>query len=252
MEIPQGLNIDKPNHVCKLNKSLYGLKQASRQWFAKLSSFLLSLHYNQSHHDHSLFTKHHGTRFTVILIYVDDLIIVGTDSDEINHIKQSLDVKFKIKDLGPLRYFLILEIARSHLGISLSQQKYTLDLLDETGFLPGKPVLTPIIKATRLSHTTDSPYKDPAGYRRLIGKLLYLTTTRPDISYFVQQLSQFLSCPQQSHYQAAIRVLKYLKGNPRQGLFYLADSPLQLKAFTDSNWASCPDTRRSLSSYSVS
>ncbi|XP_020202898.1 uncharacterized protein LOC109788560 [Cajanus cajan] len=118
-------------------------------------------------------------------------------------------------------------------------------------FMDCKPVLTPIIKSTRLSHTTDSPYEDPAGNRRLIGKLLYLTTTRPDISYFVQQLSQFLSCPQRSHYQAAIRVLIYLKGNPGQGLFYPADSLLQLKAFSDSDWASCSDTKRSLSGYSV-
>nr|KYP39940.1 hypothetical protein KK1_038748 [Cajanus cajan] len=103
-----------------------------------------------------------------------------------------------------------------------------------------------MIKATRLSHTTNSPYEDLVGYRRLIGILLYLTTTRPDITYFSQQLSQLLSCP------AAIRVLRYLKGNPGQGLFYLVDFPLQLKAFTDLDWASCPDTRRSLSGYSIS
>ena len=178
MKLPQGFTSPKPNQVCLLQKSVYGLKQASRQWFSKLSTALLSCHYTQSPSDHSLFIKSAGSSFTALLVYVDDVILTGNDLNEIAHIKQFLDNRFKIKDLGNLKFFLGLEVARSNSGISLCQRKYALELVADAGLLGCKPATTPMDCTLKLSNTTGSPLADATSYRRLI----YLTTTRPELS----------------------------------------------------------------------
>ncbi|XP_019450585.1 PREDICTED: uncharacterized protein LOC109352859 [Lupinus angustifolius] len=236
MLIPQGVVCSKPNQVCKLRKSLYGLKQASREWYQKLSITLKQMGYTQSPHDHSLFTKKQSCNFTVILIYVDDLILGGNDVTEIAHVKHQLHTLFQIKDLGSLKYFLGIEVARSSKGITLSQRKYALDILNDTGFLASKPAHTPIAKGTSFSNDSSGPYYDPAAFRRLVGRLLYLTNIRPDISFSVQQLSQFMNAPTNAHHQALTRILRYLKKAPGQGIFYPANYVLQLKGFSDSDW----------------
>ena len=144
MKLPQGFTSPKPNQVCLLQKSLYGLKQASRQWFSKLSTALISCHYKQSPSNHSLFIKSAGSSFTALLIYVHDVILTGNDLAEIDHIKQLLDNRFKIKDLGKLKFFLGLKVARSNFGISLCQRKYAPELVDDVGLFSCKPATTPI------------------------------------------------------------------------------------------------------------
>lgn len=253
MDLPPGFLPpgSSSNKVCKLHKSLYGLKQASRQWFSKLSTALISLGYSPSSADHSLFTKLHNSHFTALLVYVDDIVLTGDDLQEIQSVKQFLDSTFKIKDLGKLKYFLGLEIARSTQGIFLNQRKYALELLEDSGLLATKPSTTPFDCSLKLHDSDSPPYEDETTYRRLVGRLLYLTTTRPDIAFIVQQLSQFISQPLQVHHSAAIRVLKYLKSAPAKGLFYSSSSTLKLSGFADSDWASCPATRRSVTGYCV-
>ncbi|MCH79635.1 retrovirus-related Pol polyprotein from transposon TNT 1-94, partial [Trifolium medium] len=178
MTPPAGLYLPSPNLVCKLQRSLYGLKQASRQWNTKLTETLTSSGYIQSKSDYSLFTKQRSSGFTVILVYVDDLVLGGTDAEEINHIKALLDTKFSIKDLGLLKYFLGFEVARSKQGISLCQRKYTLDLIKDAGLLGAKPCNTPMQPQLQLHTASGDPISDPTMYRRLVGRLLYLTHTR--------------------------------------------------------------------------
>ena len=166
---------------------------------------------------------------------MDDIVFTGDDLTEIQHVKSFLDQQLSIKDLGKLRFFLGLEIARSPSGILLNQRKYTLNLLYDSGLLAVKPCSTPYDSSLKL-HDSDSPlYLDESAFRRLIGRLLYLTTTRPDIAFAVQQLSQFVSRPQIIHFQAATCVLKYLKSCPAKGLFLSANSPLKLYGFADSD-----------------
>ena len=143
MTVPQGVITTKPNQVRKLTKSLYGLKQASRKWYEKLTSLLLAHQYTQSTSDHSLFIKKSHTSFTVMLVYVDDVIIVGNSLLEFQNIKSTLHSAFKIKDLGQFKYFFGLKVAHSSQGISLCQRKYCLDLLTDTRYLASKPVSTP-------------------------------------------------------------------------------------------------------------
>jgi len=251
MEPPPGLNLPKKGQVCRLTKSLYGLKQASRQWFDKLSSFLISAHYTQSNSDHSLFIKKTPTNFTALLVYVDDIILAGNSMEEIEHIKGLLHSTFKIKNLGELKYFLGIEVARSKKGIHLCQRKYALDILEETGMLGSKPCSTPFLSDTKSLYKTENYLSNPSSYRRLIGKLLYLTNTRPDLCFSVNLLSQFMQSPTNYHYRALQHILRYIKSSLSQGLFFAADSPLQIKAFSDSDWATCPITRRSTTGFCI-
>ncbi|KAK2387257.1 putative mitochondrial protein [Trifolium repens] len=247
MTIPQGFHTSRPNQVCKLVKSLYGLKQASRQWNEKLTTFLLKLNFIQASSDHSLFTKKSSTSFIVLLVYVDDVIIAGTSLPEIQAIKSALHQSFRIKDLGQLKYFLGLEVAHSQAGISLCQRKYCLDLLADSGLLGAKPASTPSDPSVKLYLDDSPPYADISSYRRLVGRLLYLNATHPDITFITQQLSQFLSAPTTTHFTAATRVLHYLKSSPGRGIFFPRNSSLHLIGFSDADWAGCKDTRRSIS-----
>lgn len=174
MQLPPGFHLSQPNQVCKLTKSLYGLKQASRQWNAKLTEFLISQGFSQAPSDPSLFIKKIDASFIALLIYVDDIILASNDLSMISAAKSSLHATFQIKDLGNLKFFLGFEIARSVLGINLNQRKYTLDLLEETGFTNCKPAPTPMVPLHKASSHASSPLQDISSYRRLIGKLLYL------------------------------------------------------------------------------
>lgn len=168
---------------------------------------------------------------------------------EIARVKQYLDHKFSIKDLGKLKFFLGFEVARSTKGITMYQRKYSLDLLNDTGLLGAKPCTTPMDNTLKLQKSSDTPLTDITAYRRLIGRLLYLTHTRPDICFPVSQLSQFLECPTTVHYQAALRVLRYIKGSLAEGLFSPATNDCKLKGFTDYDWGACLDTYRSITGF---
>ncbi|CAL0326312.1 unnamed protein product [Lupinus luteus] len=249
---PPGLHISIPGQVCKLEKFLYGLKQASRQWFAKLSSFLIKHNYKKCKGDHSLFVKWYSSiSVAIVLVYVDDIILSGNNLSEINNLKSLLDAAFKIKDLGDLKFFLGFEIARNTAGISMNQRKYALEILSDCGMLGCKPSSTPMIHGSHLYQDDSAPYSDVDAYRRLVGRLIYLTNTRPYLTFSVHQLAQFMAIPTNLHYKAAIRILRYIKSSLAMGLFFPNNSIIQLKAYSDSDWASCPDTRRSISGYCI-
>ncbi|XP_024032977.1 uncharacterized protein LOC112095372 [Morus notabilis] len=251
MSLPPGFGRKGEIRVCKLHKSLYGLKQASRQWFIKLSTALQDAGFHHSKSDHSLFVRTHGNSFTALLVYVDAIILSGNNLQDIEEIKAHLTRQFKLKDLGELKYFLGIEIARSKKGIALSQRKYALEILDDVGYLGAKPVNSPMEQNLSLSRDEGEYVKDPSSYRRLVGQLIYLTITRPDLVYVVHILSQYMDKPRTPHLEAAHRVLRYLKQTPGQGIFLSADSPMQLNAFCDVDWARCRDIRRSTTGYYI-
>ena len=195
MTPPPGFFKNMDTRVCRLQKSLYGLKQASPNWFSKLSFVLLVAGFNQSQADHSLFTRIRGQSFTLILIYVDDILLAGNDLTDINNFKAMLAQQFKIKDLGTLKYFLGLEIARSPDGIFLNQRKYALDILNDSGHLGARPSSFPMEQHLKLNNTDGDLLSDPSIFRRLVGRLIYLTISRPDIKFSVNLLSQFMHQP---------------------------------------------------------
>ncbi|CAM8949089.1 unnamed protein product [Rhodiola kirilowii] len=253
MTLPPGFyKSDKAKgRVCKLHKSSYGLKQASRQWFSKFSEALISYGFKPSLNDYSLFILQTSQDYVALLVYVDDIILTGTSKSLIEQVKHFIDSKFKIKDLGTLRFFLGIEVARSNSGIFLNQRKYALELNDSAGLLGCKPSSLPMDTKHKLALSTSPVIEDPSKYRRLVGQLIYLTVTRPDLAFSVHVLSQFMHQPREEHLKAAHKVLRYLKLAPAQGLFYPASQHLSLQAFCDADWGACPVTRRSVIGYSI-
>ena len=214
MKLPPGFESSDPTLVCRLRKSLYGLKQAPRCWFAKLVSALKGYGFLQSYSDYSLFTFTKGGVQINVLVYVDDLVISGNDSAALTIFKAYLSDCFKMKDLGNLKYFLGIEVAHSSSGLFLCQRKYTLDIMSEAGLLGAKPIGFPIEQNHKLGLATGEFLIDPESYRRLVGRLIYLAVTRPDLAYSVHILSQFMQAPRIEHWEAALRVVRYLKGTP--------------------------------------
>ncbi|KAJ9538498.1 hypothetical protein OSB04_031231 [Centaurea solstitialis] len=192
MKIPQGFSKKDETRVCKLKKSIYGLKQASRNWYQKFTRSLVSLGYKQSKADHSLFIYTNNGAYVATIIYVDDVILVGIDMKWIERKKFYLDKEFSIKDLGPLKYFLGIEVTRMFEGLVLSQRNYTLDILKDSGLTGCRPSLFPMEPNLKLEKGEEEERIDVSQYRRLVERLFYLQVTRPDIAYFVSILSQFV------------------------------------------------------------
>ncbi|GJY90673.1 putative RNA-directed DNA polymerase [Tanacetum coccineum] len=254
MDLPPGYYDPSETRVCKLVKSLYGLKQASRQWNEKLTSVLNEHGFVHSMNDYSLFVKHDSNNILILLVYVDDIVITGSNLDEINKFKRFLASKFQIKDLGSLKYFLGIEVLENKNGICLSQRKYYMELLSEYGLLACKPVATPMQQNVSLSHIEtekDKKLKNLTAYQKLIGKLIYLSVTRPDISYAVHYLSQHMHSPSQSHFSVGLRVLKYLKQSPRDGIQFYNGNKMSLHAYSDADWAKCLISRKFVSGFCV-
>ncbi|XP_041017970.1 uncharacterized mitochondrial protein AtMg00810-like [Juglans microcarpa x Juglans regia] len=206
---------------------------------------------SKSKADYSLFTSSNGASFIALLVYVDGILIASNDSHVVDDLKLLLDTKFKLKDMGQLRYFLGLVVTRSPKGISLCQHKYALEILQDAGFLGAKPAAFPMEQNLKLSKDSGILLAGPTIFRRLIGRLLYPTITRPDLTFYVHWLKQYMDKPREPHLQAAYHILQYVKSTPRHGLFFPADSSFQIKAFTNSNWTSWPDTHKSTTGYCV-
>ncbi|KAM2554832.1 hypothetical protein TB2_018922 [Malus domestica] len=226
MQQPPGFeDPTKPHHVCHLHRSLYGLKQAPRAWYDKLHNALHSLGFQGYQSDHSLFIKSSPTP-VFILVYVDDILVIGPSSAACQQVITQLNAFFLIKDLGALHYFVGVEVKRSSSGLFISQTKYILDLLAKAKMEGAKPCSTPL-GTTKLDHS--SPLLENASeYRSLVGALQYLTWTRPDLSFAVNLVCQFMHSLRLSHLQAVKRILRYLKGFLDLGLWFSKSSRLHL------------------------
>ena len=219
--------------MCKLKKSLYGLKQSPRAWFERFTKVVMKNRYFQCQADHTLFTKHcHEGKIAIIIVYVDDIILTGDYEEEVCNLKILLAKEFEIKDLGYLKYFLGMEIARSRKGIVVSQRKYVLDLLEETGMLGCKPIDTPMDYTTKLGSMEGSAPVDKGRYQRLVGKLIYLSHTRPDICFSVSMVSQFMNNPTEEHMNV-FRILRYLKMTPCKDLYFKRTTKRDIEIFTN-------------------
>ncbi|GJX61870.1 putative RNA-directed DNA polymerase [Tanacetum coccineum] len=249
MELPPGVMNSEKGKVCKLKKALYGLKQSPRAWFGRFTKSMKAFGYRQSNSDHTLFVKRKAGKLTALIVYVDDMVVTGDDTEEIEALKNYLSQEFEMKDLGQLKYFLGIEVARSIQGISMSQRKYTLDLLAETGMLDCKPVDTPIEANHQLGMFPNQSPCDKGRYQRLVGRLIYLSHTRPDIAYAISVVSQFMHNPSKDHMKAVFRILRYLKKSPGKGLLFKKGGNMEVMGYTDADWAGNAVNMRSTSGY---
>ncbi|GJX90447.1 retrovirus-related pol polyprotein from transposon TNT 1-94 [Tanacetum coccineum] len=225
-----------PNHICKLRKALYGLKQAPRAWYTELKTFLLDFGFQKSLADASLFIYNRHGITAYFLVYVDDIVLTGSHNEFLDHFVDKLSSKFSIKDIGTLHHFLGVEVIFTSHGLFLSQHRHITDLLEHFHMDGAKDVITPLRSDDTLSLVDGSKLVDPTPYCRLVGSLQYLAITRPDVSFAVNRLSQYMHAPTQLHWQSLKRVLRYLKGTVHHGLFLKHGSPLTLTGFSDSDW----------------
>ncbi|WVZ93585.1 hypothetical protein U9M48_039553 [Paspalum notatum var. saurae] len=224
----------RPDMVCRLNKSLYGLKQAPRAWYSRFATFLVTLGFIEAKSDTSLFVYRHGDEMAYLLLYVDDIVLTASSQPLLQRIITSLQQEFAMKDLGVLHHFLGVTVEPRPSGLLPHQRQYTLDILERARMADCDPCSTPVDTQAKLSEDAGPPIADPTAYRSLAGALQYLTFTRPDITYAVQQ-----------------RLLRYHWGTVDYGLLLHRSSSAELVVYTDADWAGCPDTCRSTSGYAV-
>ncbi|KAK1647157.1 hypothetical protein QYE76_064962 [Lolium multiflorum] len=243
----------RPDHLCRLVKALYGLKQAPRAWHARLGAALRAHGFIPSTADTSLFLLQRPEVTMYLLVYVDDIILVSSSVAATDRLISSLGDAFAVKDLGKLHFFLGLEVTHDDTGLSLTQQKYSHDLLRRAGMLQCKPASTPMSTSELLTSVDGSllSSEDATEYRSVVGGLQYLTLTRPDISYAVNRVCQYLHAPRDPHWTAVKRILRYVRHTASFGLRLCSSSSGLLSAFSDADWAGNPDDRRSTGGYAV-
>jgi hypothetical protein len=254
MRQPPGY-IDKtrPTFVCKLDKALYGLKQAPRAWYARLSAKLISLGFVPSKADTSLFYFNKHGVMVFVLIYVDDIIVVGSTPSATSGLLHSLKQDFALKDLGELHYFRGIEVNKVAGGLILTQKTYVSNLLKRVNMVNCKPVSTPLATNEKLS-TFEGTLLGPGDamrYRSIVSALQYLTITRPDISFSVNKVCRFLHAPTEIHWAAVKRILRYLRLNTKLGLKINKSSSMLVSGFSDADWAGSVDDRRSTSGFDI-
>jgi len=239
-----------PDYVCRLNRSLCGLKQAPRAWYSRFAAYLLSLGFVEAKSDTSLFVYHRGSDTIYLLLYVDDIVLTASSSALLQQTIQALQREFSMRDLGELHHFLGMHVRRCGTGLLLSQRQYMLDILERAGMTECKPCSTPVDTNPKLA-ADGPPVQDASEFRSFAGALQYLTFTRPDIAYSVQQVCLHMHDPREPHLAALKRILRYIKGTMHLGLLLRPSSQSELTVYSDADWAGCPDTRKSTSGYAV-
>ncbi|GKA80909.1 retrovirus-related pol polyprotein from transposon TNT 1-94, partial [Tanacetum coccineum] len=247
---PDGfMDQDNPNHVYKLKKSLYGLKHAPHAWYDLLSKFLLSHEFSKGTVDPTLFIRRQGKDILLVQIYVDDIIFTSTTPELCDQFSKIMCSKFKMSMMGKISFFLGLQISQSPRGILINQSKYALESLKKYGIESSDPMDTPMVEKSKLDEDTQGKADDPTHYHGMVGTLMYLTASRPDLIFVVCMCARYQAKPTEKHLHVVKRIFKYLRGTVNRGLWYPKDSSIALTAYADADHAGCLDTRRSTSGY---
>ncbi|KAG1337790.1 Retrotransposon protein [Cocos nucifera] len=243
----------KKEKVYRLEKVLYDLKQAPRAWYSKINNHFIKNGFECSKNEPTLYKKCQGmTEILIVCIYVDDMIFTGNSISMMESFKVDMMSTFAMTDLGKMKYFLGMEVVQSSFGIFLSQEKYAIDLLEKFHMLNCKPAKTPMNSNDKLMVEDGSDKADEKVFRSMVGGLIFLTHTRPDIMFAVSLISRFMHSPSNHHFGAAKRVLRYVAGTTSLGIMYSKVNDFKLLSFTDSSWADCADDRKSTTGYCFS
>ena len=235
--------------VCKLHKSLYGLRQSPRAWYARLHATLLAWQLIQSQSDPNLYFAHIKNHTIALLVYVDDILITGSNPRLITQLKEHLQCTFQTNDLGIIHRYLGVQFEKASTGLHMHQTEYALSILSLFNMDDCSPSFTPLPEGLVLSKDSGTPPVDAKLYRMLVGKLLFLTKTRPDIAHAVSVVSRFMQHPQETHLQAAKHILRYVRRYPNLGLFYKQGGENYLHGYTDADYGQDIDDRISVGAY---
>jgi hypothetical protein len=230
---------------------LYGLKQAPRAWYSQFATYLATLGFIKAKLDTSMFIFHRSSDTVYLLLYVDDIILTTSSTELLCRTISVLQREFAMKDIRPLHHFLGITVERHPDGLFHDQHTYTHDILKRAVMADCKPCMNPVDLQAKLAGDLGPPVHDASQFQRIVGALQYLTFTRPDIAYAVQQICLRMHDPQEPHLTAMKRILRYLQGTSDYGLLLRRSSSSDLIVYTDANWAGCPDTHRSSSGYAV-
>jgi hypothetical protein len=248
VEQPKGFTDPKhPDHVYKLEKALYGLKQAPRAWYERLTDFLLGLGFNRGDGDRTLFVLRKSSDICIAQIYVDDIVFGSTNKSTLDKFVESMTGTFEMSMIGELNYFLGLQVKQLENGIFLNQEKYARNLVKRFELQESKPCKTPMSSSVKITKDGTGSNVDPTLYRSMIGSLLYLSASRPDIMFSVCVCARYQADPKQSHLIAVKRILRYISGTSPLGIWYSYDTNTNLVGFSDSDWAGDVDDRKSTS-----
>ncbi|KAJ9557060.1 hypothetical protein OSB04_011674 [Centaurea solstitialis] len=248
IEQPEGfVDPDFPDHVCILDKALYGLKQAPRAWYETLTNHLLSKGFKRGSIDTTLFLKKEGDDLLLVQIYVGDIIFGSTNPELCTKFSKIMETEFEMSMMGELNFFLGIQVKQNPDGIFINQSKYIKDMLKKFNMTDCSPIKTPMPTGNLLGPDLAGKSVDQKIYRSIIGSLLYLTATRPDIMFSTCFCARFQANPKESHLAAVKRILRYLKGTAEMGLWYPKDSSFELISFTDSDYGGCKLDRKSTS-----
>ncbi|GJR15641.1 retrovirus-related pol polyprotein from transposon TNT 1-94, partial [Tanacetum coccineum] len=245
---PEGFeDQENPTHVYRLKKALYGLKQAPRAWYDTLSKFLMANNFFKGAVDPTLFTRKSGKHILLVQIYVDDIIFASTDLNACNIFSKEMSSKFQMSMMGQMSFFLGLQVSQSPGGIFINQAKYALETLKKYGMDLSDPVDTPMVDRLKLDEDLMGTPVDQTRFRGMVGSLMYLTASRPDLVFAVCMCARYQAKPTKKHFEAIKRVFRYLKGTIHMGLWYPKDNAMSLTAYADADHAGCQDSRRSTS-----
>ncbi|GJW47457.1 retrovirus-related pol polyprotein from transposon TNT 1-94 [Tanacetum coccineum] len=245
---PEGFEDPKhPTHVYRLKKALYGLKQAPRAWYDTLSKFLIATKFFKGAVDPTLFTRKTGKHILLVQIYVDDIIFASTDPNACTIFSKEMNSKFQMSMMGQMSFFLGLQVSQSPRGIFINQAKYALEILKKYGMDLTDPVDTPMVDRLKLDEDLKGIPVDQTRFRGMVGSLMYLTASRPDLVFAVCMCARYQAKPTKKHLEAIKRVFRYLRGTIHMGLWYPKDNAMALTAYADADHAGCQDTRRSTS-----
>jgi hypothetical protein len=241
-------------HVLYVNLiKQYGIKQAPRAWYARLSSKLLQLKFRASKAESALFYYHKEDVTLFVLVYVDDIIVASSSQDATDALLRDLEKEFALKDLGNLHYFLGISVKRTSDGLILSQEKDVDDILKKTGMAACAMTDTPLSNSEKLAVVNGEPLspKDASNFWSVVGALHYLTLTRPDLSYSVNKVCQYLHAPTATHWKVVKRIIWNAKGTMKLGLQIQRSRSMMVSGFGDANWAGCADDRRSTGRFTI-
>jgi len=244
---PGFIDFEKLNHVYKLKKALYGLKQAPKAWYDRLKTFLVDHKYTMGLVDNTLFTKKKDSHIIIVQIYVDDIIFGSTCQELCVDFSKIMHDEFEMSMMGELNFFLGLQIKQLEYGIFFNQSKYIKDMLKKFGLEDSKPIKTPMSTETKLTKDEESESVDSTKYRGMIGSLLYLTASRPDIMFSVCLCARFQEDPKTTHLEAVKRIFRYIKGTTHLGLWYPKGTGIDTIVYADSDHAGDYVDRKSTS-----